>query len=188
MPVEDRVAGDQDPVAKQHDVPVRVAAQHEHAPAVDLVAVLEELRVAHPMHRVDEAGRLAQHRVDLLARHPVGDPVVDEPPRIVLAPRANALLVVLTALQHRRAGQLGDVARATDVVGMHVRDDDLLDRRIQLVEHGSPALLGRARAEAGIDQDPAAVRRAEEVAVDVVEAEREREGRAADPFLDLDHA
>ena len=117
----------------------------------------------------------------------MGDPVVDELLRIVLAPGSDALLVVLATLEHGRAGELGDVARAADVIGMHVRDDDQLDRRIELVEHRPPALLGCAGAEPGVDQDPAAGRGAKEVAVDMIDAERQREGRAADPFLDLDH-
>ena len=67
---EDRVARDQHPVTEEDDVPVRMAAQHQHAPPVHLVAVVEELRIAHPMHSVDQARRLAQHRVDL----PLGIP------------------------------------------------------------------------------------------------------------------
>ena len=65
---------------------------------------------------------------------------------------------------------------------MHVRDDDALERRVQLCEHRLPALGRLGDAKAGVDERPP-VLGAEEVAVDVVEPEREREGRATDPFL-----
>ncbi len=80
-----------------------------------------------------------------------------------------------------------DVASAADVIGVHVRDDDPLDRRVELVEHRLPALSRLPRAEAGVDEQVAAAR-AKQVAVDVVEPERQRERQAADPFLEHDHA
>ncbi len=106
----------------------------------------------------------------------------------MLAPRVHALLVVLAALDDGRARQLGDVATPADVVRMHVRDDDQLDGCIELVEQGPPTLLRRSRAQSGVDEDPAAGRRTKEVAVHMIEPEWQREGRAADPLLDIDHA
>ena len=83
--------------------------------------------------------------VDVLGRHAVRDPVVDEALWIAVAPGAQALLVVGSSLQHRRARDGRDVRRASDVVGVHVRDDDALERRVQLVEHRLPALRRLAR-------------------------------------------
>ena len=91
-------------------------------------------------------------------------------------------------LVHRRPCQLGDVAGAADVIRMHVRDDDRLDRSVELVEDRPPALLGVARAEPGVDEDEAPVRRAHEIAVHVVDPERQREGDAIETLLDLHHA
>ena len=105
-----------------------------------------------------------------------------------MAPGSDALVVVLAPLQHRCAGQLLDVARPADVVGMHVRDDDLLDRRIQLVQHGAPLRLRLAGAEPGVHEDPPAVRRAQEIAVDVVDPERQRERDPTHSLLDNLHA
>ena len=95
---------------------------------------------------------------------------------------------VLAALEHRRTRQPGDVARAADVVGMHVRDEDPLDRSVELVEHRPPLRLGLGRAEPRVDEQPAARRQPHEVAVDVVEPERERQRDPAQPFLEVDHA
>ena len=71
---------------------------------------------------------------------------------------------------------------------MHVRDHDRLDRSVELVEDRPPAFLGIARPQPGVDEDEASVRRAHEVAMDVVDAERQREGDAIETLLDLHHA
>ena len=161
---------------------VGVPRQHLDAPAVDLVAGVQELRVAHPVHGVHEALRLARDARDVLVGHAVRDPIVDEPLRVAVAPRVDTLLVVRAALQHRRAADGRNVGSTADVIGMHVRDDDPLEGRVELREHRLPALRGLRDAEARVDERPA-VLGAEEVAVDVVEPERQREGRATDPFL-----
>ena len=97
--------------------------------------------------------------------------------------------VVLASLEHRGSGEAGDVACAADVVRMHVRHDDSLDRCVELVEHRAPARFGVARAEAGVHEDPTAGRGAQEVTVNVVDAERQVEGDAVDAALELlDHA
>jgi hypothetical protein len=74
------------------------------------------------------------------------------------------------------------------MVRVHVRDDDPLDWRVELRKHRSPPFGRIVGAETRVDEDPAAARGTKEVAMDVVDAERQREREAADPFLDLDHA
>ena len=140
---------------------VGVPGQHLDAPAVDLVAGVEQLRVAYPVHGVPEALRLSRYAVDVLGRHAVGDPVVDESLHVAIAPRVDALLVVRPPLQHRRAADRRHVGGTPDVVGMHVRDDDALERGIQLCEHRLPALgrLGRRQGRCRRASSPFSVRR-----------------------------
>ena len=157
---EDRVSRDHHSVSEQHDVAVRMTAQDLDAPAVDLVPRIEQLRPFDPVHRRHQPLGLSCDPVDRQARHAVRRPVRDEPLGITTAPSRDALVVVLTSLQHQRAGQLLDVAGAADVVRMHMRDDDLLDRSVELVEHGPPLRFRIAGAEAGVHEDPAAGRRA----------------------------
>jgi hypothetical protein len=114
-------------------------------------------------------------------------PVLGEALWVALAPGQRALRVVDASLIHRRARKPGDVTRSADVVRVHVRHHDRLDRCVERVEDRPPALLGVARPEPGVDEDEAA-RRADEIAVHVVDAERQREGDAIEPLLDLHHA
>ena len=104
-----------------------------------------------------------------------------------LAPRANALVVVIGALMNRGAGQIGDIGCRTDVVRMEVRDDDAGDRRAELVEDSAPSLPRVRHPEAGVDHRPPTVRRGQEIAVHVVDAERHRERHAPDSTLELNH-
>src|SRR5581483_484387 len=163
-------------------------AQHFDAPAVDLVAGVEQpVVLLDPVDCADQPVRLGDQTFDRRRRHAVLGPVRGEHLRVALAPRAYALRVVLAALEDRRAGQRRDVTRTADVVRMHVRHHDRLDRRVECVEHRPPLRLRVAGAEARVDEDEAAVRRAQEVAVHVVDPERQREGDAKDPGLELVH-
>ena len=91
---------------------------------------------------------------------PCDDPVVDESLRVALAPRAAR-----TARSPRGPGapahrvSSGDVARTADVVGMHVRDDDRSIGASSASSTGRQRSSGSRDAEAGVDEDPAAVRR-----------------------------
>jgi hypothetical protein len=71
---------------------------------------------------------------------------------------------------------------------MHVRDDDLLDRSVELVEYGTPLRLGIRGAKARVNEDPAAARRPKEIAVDVIDPERESERDPTHSLLDKLHA
>ncbi len=54
MPCQDDVARDQDAVPYEDDVAVGVPPEDFDAPAVELVAGIDELRVANPVNGVDE--------------------------------------------------------------------------------------------------------------------------------------
>ncbi len=188
-PRQDRVACDHDAVALEDDVTVGMAGQYLDPPPIDLVARLEQpVRVLHPVHRSHEPVRLGDDSLDRRARHPMQRPVVGEPLRIPLPPGAHALSVVDPALEHGRPRELGHVARPTHVIRVHVRDDDRLDRSVERVDDRPPAGFGVARAEAGVDEDEAPVRRPDEIAVHMVDAERQREGDAIETLLHLHHA
>ena len=107
------------------ELPVGVPGRREQLPAVDVVAGPDELWVAlvADERRVDRA-RPEQLLRDV-ARHAVTQEPVRDPLRPArVAPDELALGVVQLALEHRRAGQLGEVRGRADVVGMEVRDDD----------------------------------------------------------------
>ena len=156
-PRQDRVAGEHDAVALEDDVTVGMA-RAEPRPA--------SRRPRRP-RRADGPGCSTQctastSRPDsetipsIVSRGiPCERPVVGEELRVPLAPRQGALRVVDPPLVHRRARELGDVACAADVIRMHVRDHDRLDRSVERVEDRPPALLGIARAEPGVDEDEA---------------------------------
>ena len=67
------------------------------------------------------------------------------------------------------------VGGASEVVRVQVRDDDALDRRVELAQHGGPLRLRVMHAQTRVNQGPSASRCAEEVAVDVIDSERKRE-------------
>ena len=100
-----------------------------------------------------------------------------------LAPGADGLGVVDGALVDRGAGQLGDVGRRPDVVGVKVGDDDPADGCLQQGELLRPVLCRIRQPEAGVDECPAAVRRRQQIAVDMVDAERQREGDPSDAVV-----
>jgi hypothetical protein len=56
-----------------------------------------------------------------------------------------------------------------------MRDDDARDRTVELVEHGGPALARIGQPEPRVHHGPAPVAACQQVAVDVVETERQRE-------------
>ena len=139
------------------------------------------------MHGIQQAAGLAHQSLHLVLGDAVRDPVVAKPLRIALTPRAHALGVVLAALEDRHAGQVRDVTGTADVIRMHVRDHDPLQRAVERVEHGQPPLLWIAGPEPGVDERPATTRRRQEIAMDMVEAEREAEGHATDPVCQVEH-
>ncbi len=143
---------------------------------------------AHPVDGRNEPLGLLREAVHLARGNAVPGPVRSEPLGIALAPRLHALVVVLAALENGRAGEPGDVPCAADVVGMHVRDHDPFHRGVELVEHRTPARLRIAGTEPRVDEDPAAARGAEEVAVNVVDAEGQIERHSTHTLLHVDHA
>jgi hypothetical protein len=163
-------------------------AQDLDPPAVDLVTRLEQLGRLGPVHELAHQRGVAQVHVHVGLRQTVLEPEPGEALHGALRPpRAAALLVVLPPLEHRRARQRGDIARAADVIRMHVRHEDALDRRVELVEHRPPQRLGVGRAEPGVDERPPARLGAEQVAVHVVDPERESERDLADAVENLLH-
>ena len=124
---------------------VGMAGKDIDPPAVDVVARVEQsIRLLHPVHGRHELVRLGDDPLDRRARHPVQRPVVGEPLGVPLAPRPHALRVVDPPLEHGRTRQLGHVTCAADVVRVHVRDHDCLDRAVEGVDHRAPASLGVA--------------------------------------------
>jgi len=138
---------------------VGMPAQDFDPPAVEVVPGLQKLRPLEPVDGLHQPARLGRDPLHERRRHALGSPVRDERLGVARAPGAQALRVVLAPLQDRGIRQLMHVARAADVVGMHMADHDPLDRRVQLVEHRTPPRLGVARAKTGVDKDPAAARR-----------------------------
>ncbi len=76
------------------------------------------------------------------------EPVDEDRCPVVAAPDERALLVVEPPLQDGRPGQLGEVARGADVVGVEVRDDDPRDAALNAGELGRPPLARVGKAEA----------------------------------------
>ena len=103
---------------------------------------------------------------------------------VVAAPDAQALLVVVGALEDLRAGQLVHDVRAADVVGVEVGDHD--PRDLDSAQRLAPARLGVRQPEPGVDERPA-VRPRQQVAVDVVDPERQGKREPADAAGELVH-
>ena len=129
------------PILEQAELTVGVPWRGHELPAVEVVAVVDQHRIALEADErpVDVAG--ADQLLGDLVRHavraePAGDPL--RPVRV--SPHELALGVVERALVHGSLRQLGDVGGRADVVGMEVRDDDPDD--LGAVERRRPDLLG----------------------------------------------
>jgi hypothetical protein len=81
---------------------------------------------------------------------------------------------------NRSARQGGEVCGRADMVRVEVGDDDALHRVVQLVEHPRPALACVGEAEPRVHDDPPAAREGKEVAVHVIDPQREGERHASD--------
>ena len=162
---------------------VGVSRRRVDAPAVELVARIDERRVPREADEVGEHVAGLDQLVGDLGRHAVAE----EPRRdllgpVVGAPDLLALGVVEPALEDRRSRRLRGRLGAADVVGVHVRDEDADDRAVELREDLVPRRLHQP--EAGVDERPAVVS-AQEVAVHVPGPARQRQGHAQDPRLEL---
>jgi hypothetical protein len=149
------------------------------------LAIADPLRVAREADEGAERGRL----VPELCRDRLGEPVrlqiVGEPFRpVVAAPDALALLVVGGALKDLRSRQPLRVLASARVVRVEVRQEDPPD--VDLAQNRRPALLGVRQAQPGVDERPA-VAAGKQVAVNVPDAERQRERQAPDPAGKLGH-
>ncbi len=101
---QQRVARDQDVAAVEHEMAVGVAGRRVDAPAVDLVARLDERRVPGEADEVREHVPGLDQLVGDLGRHAVEqEPLRDPLGPVVRAPDALALRVVEAALRDRRA-------------------------------------------------------------------------------------
>ena len=146
-PPEQMIRGDQHAVAKEAELPVGVTGCGDELPAVDLLARLDEDRVALVADERPVHGALADELVrDVVGRAVEPEPV-DEPLRPGgVPPDELALRVVERPLYDRRAGQLVEVGRRPDVVRMEVRDEDRRDAASCLLELEQPTSPSRREA------------------------------------------
>jgi branched-chain amino acid transport system ATP-binding protein len=182
------IARDQDSLAEECEMAVGVSRQVNDLPAGDLVAGLQALGLEIGVNKSLESLRVAPAGSDLAFRHPVREQVPCEAlRRSSVSPDTPALLVVDAALEDGGAGERGHRDHVADVVRVEVRDHDSLERPIEPREDRRPAFLTSGEPEPGIDERPAAVVSGQQVAVDVVDPERERKRYPADSTRDLAH-
>jgi hypothetical protein len=81
---------------------------------------------------------------------------------------------------NRGAGQSREVGGRADMVRVEVGDDDALHRVAQLVQHPRPALPRVGEAESRVHDDPPAARGRKEVAVHVIDPQRQGERHTSD--------
>src|SRR6266545_1326001 len=165
---EDMVAPDQDAVAQKAQVPVGVARQLDHAPVLQVAALVEQLRI----DRIADERRERVTLHDQIVGHRRGNAMTDEPGRhplrpVVASPDPLALSVVERALVDRGADYPRGVGGASDVIGVEMGDRDPLD------VDGGPRRL--AEAEPRVEE-----RAVHEVAVDVLRSRGKREGQPLD--------
>ena len=166
-------------------MPVRVAGRRDHAATPrarrpgSTGRGFQAKRTKSAKTWPDSSSSSAVSRRHAVAEEPVGDPARP----VARAPDPLALRVVEPALQDGRTGRGRGRLGAADVVGVHVRDEDPHDRRVEA--GGDLRPRGLRQAEARVDERPAVVA-AEEVAVDVARAGRQRQRQAEDPRLQLD--
>src|SRR6266508_1407866 len=165
---EDMVAPDQDAVAQKAQVSIGVARQLDHAPVLQVAALVEQLRIDRVADECRE--RVTLH--DQIVGHRRGNAMTDEPGRhplrpVVASPDPLALSVVERALVDRGADYPRGVGGASDVIGVEMGDRDPLD------VDGGPRRL--AEAEPRVEE-----RAVHEVAVDVLRSRGKREGQPLD--------
>ena len=172
------VGRDQDSILEQGQLAVGVTRGGDDLPTMQAVAVLDELGIEdRPDERPEELTLLEQ-----LLRHLVRDPVAPEPagevdrPLLVL-PRHYRLRGVEASLHHPRSGEIADICRGAEVIGMEVRHEDRRDGAGQLRELGSPQLRRVGQAKAGVDEHETVVDR-EQVTVHVPGPRRQRHRHA----------
>src|SRR5829696_5753262 len=120
-------------------MPVGVPREVMHLPAFHAISDLERLGIPHEPDEPDERGGLVAKALDVRLGRPMEAEVGGHQLLVaLLAPRPQALRVVVAALEHRRAAQRREIRRSADVVGMEMRDYDALDRAVQLAEDTSP--------------------------------------------------
>ena len=124
--VEEVIGGEQHPVAKQRQLPVRVPGGSDDLPALE---ASRRARSASPRRTNRMNG--VQYDPDSISspvtsagapcdpNHAVSTSVQSSP-----LPDADALLEVDGSLRHARARELDDVAGGTHVVGVEVRDEE----------------------------------------------------------------
>ena len=167
---------------------VGVAGDVEDVPAVDSLSRLDRVHVTREVDVLAQAGALVPQLLGLGLRQPVPQEVGgDAPGRTGIAPHCERLLVVEPALEHGRPRQRRDVGCAPDVIRVQMGDEDALDRAVERGQDRRPERLGITRPEARVDERPASVGGAKQVAVDVVDSERERERDAAYAVEQLVH-
>src|SRR5438874_7407071 len=135
-------------------MPVRVPGQLDDAPAVEVAALVEQVRV----ERVADERRKGMALLDQVVgdgrRHAMGREPRRHPLRPVLAPPYPlALRVVESALEDGRAGHRGSRSRAPDVIRVEMRDRDPLHRdgAPGRVAESEPGVVERTVDEAAVD-------------------------------------
>lgn len=126
--------------------------------------------------------------VRLIRWHPVLDQVVRRSlSSLGTTPGANAVLAVEATLDHRGTRQRRNQGGTAHMVGVEMRDEDLFDGLVEPLERRLPPVAHARQPETGIDQNPAPRCPREEVAVHMVDSERDREREAPDAFRKLGH-
>jgi hypothetical protein len=166
---------------------VGVAGHVQHLPAADHVTGREQRRVARVVDERRQLLLVPAHQGGLVLRHAVLQQVEPGALGRLARPRPYAVFVVELALEDGRSGQARDDRRRADVIGMEVGDDDAV-RHPRLREDRRPVLLRPGQPEARVDQRRAAVVGRHEIRVDVVDAERQREGDTRDAVVERHHS
>lgn len=167
--------GNEDAPLEQAELTVGVARRRDELPTLDVLARLDEDRIALvPDVRPVERALAHELRGDVV-RHPVEpEPVAQalRPGRIT--PDELALRVVEDSLVDGRSGQLVKIGRRPDVVWVEVGDEDGSDAPARGLERFSPDLLRVRESHPRVDEGPAVLAR-EEIRVHVPRPCRERQ-------------
>ena len=158
--------------AANHDSPVS-AADGQH------IAFTEAVKGHwHRRHNIAEAFEFRPHPLQIILRHPGRDiKRVCRPRNTAEVRRGKGSGVVVLAKTHiqRRPPLVTQPARLTDVVRVHVRDDDAQYRLAlhRAIEQLLPGLLCTVQAHAGVDNPPA-IAVFKYVKVDVIQGHGQR--------------
>jgi hypothetical protein len=87
----------------------------------------------------------------------------------------------------RSPRELTDILSGTYVIGVEVGHHDPSYRRIEPAEDLGPPLGSIGKSQPRIDERPTFLRRRKQIAMDVIDPERQREGDSADSTVKFKH-